>query len=195
LYLALFYKESYEGFPLSEQETCEQSCGIFPKQQTSTPTHHSSISAEFAANVKSDKQDLSKQPFRWSEKSASLSASKVVITSYPGSHSSQGTRSKKSKKEELKRYYQELIESLKVDGDNGHSLTGPTEQDWVQYFEQEKNNKRKTSYSRKMIKPAKCDARAGVSNIKKKGGFQTIFADSSKGFKRESFETFRQLEH
>ena len=46
-----------------------------------------------------------------------------------------------------------------------------------------------------MIKPAKCDARAGVSNIKKKGGFQTIFADSSKGFKRESFETFRQLEH
>jgi len=145
--------------------------------------------------VKSDEQDLSKQPFHYSEKSASLSASKVVITSYRGSQSSQGTKSKKSKKEELKRCYQELIESLKVDGDNVHSLTGPTEQDWVQYFEQEKNNKRKTSYSRKKIKPVKCDAHAGVNNIEKKGGFQISFADSRKSFKRESFETFRQLEH
>jgi len=120
------------------------------------------------------------------EKPASLSASKVVITSYPGSHSSQGTKSKKSKKEDVKRYYQELIESLKVDGDNLHSLTGPTEQDWLQYFKQEtkkkKNNKQKTNYSRKSIKPVKCDVRAGVNNIEKKGGFQIIFADSNKGF-------------
>jgi len=122
-----------------------------------TSTNHSSISAQFAANVKNDEQDsgkrgtgrtqitlngslincslpecsnlLSKQTFYCSEKSASLFASKVVITSYPGSHISQGTKSKKSKKEELKRYYQKLIESLKVDGDNVHSLTGPTEQD------------------------------------------------------------------
>ena len=149
--------------------------------------------------MKSDEQDLSKQPFHYSEKSASLSASKVVITSYRGSQSSQGTKSKKSKKEELKRCYQELIESLKVDGDNVHSLTGPTEQDWVQYFEQEtrkkKNNKRKPNYSRKMIKPVTCDAHAVVNNIEKKGGFQISFADSRKSFKRESFETFRQLEH
>jgi len=46
------------------------------------------------------------------------------------------------------------------------------------------------------MKPVNCDARAGVNNIGKKGGwFQTIFNESSKGFKRESFETFRQLEH
>jgi len=175
-----------------------------------TPTHHSSISAEFAANVKSDEQDsgkraialaqippngsqincslpecsdlLSKQPFYCSEKSVSLSASKVVITSFSGSHSPQGTKSKKSKNEDLKPYYQEVIESLKVDRDNVHSLTGPTEQDWLEYFEKEtrkkKNNKRKTNYSRKKnIKPVKCDARAGVSNIEKRGGVQTIFAD------------------
>ena len=153
------------GLPLLNKKFANNQTEFLQKQQTATPTGHSSISAEFAANLKNDEQDsgkrvtartqipsngslincslpeysdlLSKQPFHCNEKSSSLSASKVVITSYPGSQSSQGTKSKKSKKEELKHYYQELIESLKVDGDNVHSLTGPTEQDWLQYFEQE----------------------------------------------------------
>ena len=173
-----FYKESYEEPSLSEEEAHEKSSGVSEKHQTVLTTDQSATSADVALDMRNDETDSgkrainlaqippndlelkallpdcpdllsTKQPYHCSEKSTSLSLSKIVITSYSGYKIAQETESKKLIKENLKTYYQELVESLKVDKDNVHLLTGPTEQDWLQYFEQENQRKKKKRKGKK----------------------------------------------